>query len=393
MLESRDLSRRDFLAAAAAGLVVGARDARGGEMNEALPADDQLLYVGTYTEDTRSEGIYILRMDRRTGALRRVGAVDAGPNPSFLALHPNGRALYAVNEVAKFDGKPTGGVTAFAITGATGALTRRNHQSSGGEGPCFVSVDHSGRVALVANYDGGSIALVPIETDGSIAPPAQVVHHTGSGPVTDRQAGPHAHCIIADRTNRFALASDLGADRVFVYHLDPTARTLRHVAGGDAVMRGGTGPRHLVFHPTLPLLFVANELASTVASFRFDPQRGTLSPIDAQSTVPAGWKGENETADIHIAPSGRTVYVSNRGPNIIAVYSATDSGALALEQTIPTGGDWPRNFGLDPSGRWLLVANQKSNSIVVFSRDQSSGRLTPTQQRIELPSPVCIRFR
>src|SRR3954469_11947251 len=315
-------------------------------------------------------------MDRRSGALRRVGAIDAGPNPSFLAIHPNGRALYAVNEVAKFNGKATGGVTAFSIAGATGALTRRNQQSSGGEGPCFISVDHSGRVALVANYDGGSIALVPIESDGSIAPPAQVVHHTGSGPVTDRQAAPHAQCIIADRTNRFALASDLGADRVFVYHLDPKAGTLRHVAGADAVMRGGTGPRHLVFHPTLPLLFVANELASTVASFRFDPKRGTLSPIDSRSTVPAGWKGENETADIHIARSGRTLYVSNRGPNIIAVYSVTDAGDLALEQTISTGGDWPRNFSLDPSGRWLLAANQKSNSIVVFSRDQSSGRLT-----------------
>src|SRR2546421_7842993 len=382
MTSARDLSRRDFLAASAIGLIGLARAAE-------RPADSDLLYVGTYTESTRSEGIYLVRMDRRSGALRRVGSVAAGPNPSFLAIHPNRRVLYAVNELEK------GAVSSFAIAGDTGALTRLNEQPSEGGAPCFVSVDRSGRVALVANYAGGSIALLSIQPNGALDPAAQVVQHAGTGPNAERQAAPHAHCILADPSNRFVLAADLGADHVFVYRLDLDGTSLRHVEGGDAVMRPGAGPRHLAFHPTLPLVFVANELDSTVATLRFDAGRGTLSPLDARSTIPAGWTGTNYPADIHVASSGRTVYVSNRGHNSIAVFSVAEStggGALVLDQTISTEGDWPRNFSLDPTERWLLVANQRSDSVVVFGRDPGTGRLSATRQRIAIPSPVCLRF-
>ena len=259
---SRDfLARRDFLAVSAVSLI---GLARGSES----PPDGDLLYVGTYTEGTHSEGIYLIRLDRPSGQLRRVGSVSAGANPSFLALHPNGRTLYAVNEL-----EPTGAVSAFAIAKDTGALTRLNEQPSGGGAPCFVSVDRSGRVALVANYAGGSVALLSIRPDGALAPAADVVQHTGKGPTPERQEAPHAHCILPDPTNRFALAADLGADRVFVYHLDLEGRSLRHIEEGDAVMRPGAGPRHLAFHPTLPLVFVANELDSTVATLRFDSAR------------------------------------------------------------------------------------------------------------------------
>jgi 6-phosphogluconolactonase len=220
-----------------------------------------------------------------------------------------------------------------------------------------------------------------------------VMQHTGSGPNAARQGGAHAHCIVADPSNRFVLAADLGADRVFVYHLDLDRKSLRRVERGDAIMRSGAGPRHIAFHPTLPLVFVANELDSTVATLRFDAGRGALSPLDTRSTLPAGWTGTNYPADIHVAPSGRTLYVSNRGHNSIAVFSVAEStGALALDQVISTDGDWPRNFSLDPTGRWLLVANQRSDSVVVFARDQNSGRLTPTRERIALPSPACLRF-
>ena len=384
MTNLRELSRREFLIASAAGLVAL-------EGNSA--SDDQLLYVGTYTEAGRRDGIHLLRMDRRSGKLRRIASIDAGENPSFLAIHPNGHVLYAVNEVDKHEGKASGAVSAFAIAPETGALTRRDQQASGGGAPCFVSVDRSGRVVLVANYNGGSVALLPIQADGSLAPPTQVVPHTGSGPNKERQTAAHAHCIVADPSNRFALAADLGADRVFVYRLDLDGKSLSHVGGGDAVMRSGAGSRHIAFHPTLPLVFVANELDSTVATLRFDAARGVLSPVETRSTVPAGWTGTNYPADIHVAPSGRTLYVSNRGHNSVAVFSVAEStGALALDQLVSTGGDWPRNFSLDPTGRWLLVANQRSNSIVVFQRDQESGRLTPTRQRIAVQSPVCLRF-
>jgi 6-phosphogluconolactonase len=393
MTKPPELSRRDFLAAGAVGLVACARGAQNLARSEESQPDDALLYVGTYTEGGRSDGIYILRMDRRSGKLRRVGSVDAGANPSFLAIHPNGRVLYAVNEVETHNGKPTGAVSAFAIANDTGALTRLNEQPSEGGAPCFVSVDRSGRVVLVANYAGGSVALLPIQADGALAPATQVVQHRGAGPNAERQGAPHAHCIIADPSNRFALAADLGADRVFVYRFDVDGKSLRHIEGGDAIMGAGAGPRHLAFHPTLPLVFVANELDSTVATLRFDTERGALSPLGIHSTIPPGWTGTNYPADIHIAPSGRTLYVSNRGHNSLAVFSvAASTGALALDQVVSTEGDWPRNFSLDPTDRWLLVANQRSDSVVVFGRDPESGRLTPTRQRIALPSPVCLRF-
>jgi len=347
----------------------------------AARTDPDLLYIGTYTES-----IYLVRMDRRSGELLRVGSVNAGANPSFLSIHPNSRVLYAVNEIEQ-----SGMVSAFAIERGTGALTRLNQQPSGGGAPCYVSVDRSGRAALVANYAGGSVALLPIDPNGALAP-AHVVQHTGKGPTPERQEAPHAHCIIPDPSNRYALAADLGADRVFVYRLDLEGKGLRQVENGDAVMLPGAGPRHLAFHPTLPLVFVANELDSTVATLRFDAGRGTLTLIDARATVPAGWTGTNYPADIHVAANGRTLYVSNRGHNSIAVFSVTGEGALALEQTVSTEGDWPRNFTLDPTGRWLLVANQRSDSVVVFGRDPENGRLTATRQRIALPSPVCVRF-
>ncbi|HMI42592.1 MAG TPA: lactonase family protein, partial [Gemmatimonadaceae bacterium] len=349
MTNPREPSRRDFLVASAIGLVQLAHGSESLAVREESKLEGDLLYVGTYTEGTRSEGIYLVRMDRSSGKLRRVGSVAASANPSFLAIHPNGRVLYAVSEVEKHNGKPTGAVSGFAIASGTVALTRRNEQPSEGGAPCFVSVDRSGRVVLVANYVGGSVALLPIQADGALAPATKVVQHTGSGPNAERQSSPHAHCIVADPSNRFVLAADLGADRVFVYRLDLEGKSLRHVEGGDAVMRPGAGPRHIAFHPTLPLVFVANELDSTVATLRFDAGRGALSPLDTRSTLPAGWTGTNYPADIHVAPSGRTLYVSNRGHNSIAVFSVAEStGALALDQVISTDGDWPRNFSLDP---------------------------------------------
>jgi 6-phosphogluconolactonase len=349
--------------------------------------DPDLIYIGTYTEGTRSEGIYLVRMDRRSGELRRLGAVKSGANPSFLTIHPNGRVLYAVNEHEQ-----NGAVSAFAIVKGIDGLTTLNEQPSEGGAPCYVSVDKSGRAALVANYMGGNVALLPIESNGALAP-AHVVQHTGKGPNAERQEAPHAHCILPDPSNRFALAADLGADRVFVYRLDLEGKSLRHVENGDAVIHPGAGPRHIAFHSTLPLVFVANELDSTVATLRFDSGSGTLTPQGASSTLPTGWTGTNYPADIHVAANGRTLYVSNRGHNSIAVFSVAEkTGALRLEQVISTEGDWPRNFSLHPTGQWLLVANQRSDSVIVFGRDEKNGRLTLTSQRLTIPSPVCLRF-
>jgi 6-phosphogluconolactonase len=357
------------------------------------PVDSELLYVGTYTEPGRREGIHRVAFDARTGALRVIDAIEAGVNPSFLALHPSRRALYSVNEVGEHAGTPTGALRAFAINRETGALIPIGSQSSGGRGPCYVSIDRSGRAALIANYDSGSVALLPIDRTGAISAPTTIDQHSGRGPNVERQEGPHAHCIVPHPTNRFAIAADLGTDRVLVYDLDAATGVLRHRESGDLSLQPGAGPRHIAFHPTLPLLFVANELNSTVAALHFDQQRGALSLISTRPTTPHAWRGENYPADIHVAPSGNVVYVSNRGHDSIAAFSIeTTSGALDLAQTTSTEGSWPRNFSLAPNGRWLLVANQKSNAIVVLARDRESGRLTSTGQRLEISSPTCIRF-
>jgi len=387
---SAEPSRREFLLTSAVGLlgVAGLTRRERSEKDTEL-----LLYVGTYTEGGRTDGIYLVRMNTRTGALRQVGAVNAGANPSFLALHSNGRVLYAVNETEERAGKKAGGVSAFAIAAGSGALTRLNEQSSEGGEPCYVSVDRRGRAVLVANYVGGSVAVLPIRAGGALDAASQVDQHSGKGPNAERQEGPHAHCIMPDPSNRFALAADLGNDRVIVYRIGADGRSLQHLEQNDAAMRPGSGPRHIAFHPKLPLVYVANELDSTVTTLRFDRERGTLTHVDTRSTLPPGFTGASFVADIHLPSSGNALYVSNRGHNSVAVFSATAStGALSFVDAASTEGDWPRNFSLDPTERWLLVANQRSGSIIVFARDRATGRLTPTKQRLELPSPVCLRF-
>ena len=388
MIDRPEPSRRDFIAMSALGLLGATGLARA----KVPVSDSQLLYVGTYTEDNRTDGIYLARMDAATGELRLESALNAGANPSFLAIHPNGRTLYAVNEVEKRGEKASGGVSAFSIASDTGALTRINEQASEGGAPCYASVDRRGHALLVANYAGGNVALLPIQSGGGLAPAANVTQHRGKGPNAERQEAAHAHCIVSDPSNRYVLAADLGIDKVVVYRLN-AERALEHVESGDAQLEPGSGPRHIAFHPTLPLVYVATELSSTVTRLRFDAERGALTPIDTRSTLPSGWTGRSYAADIHVAPSGRTLYVSNRGHNSVAVFSIDKAGALTLEQTMPTGGDWPRNFSLDPTGRWLLVANQRSGDIVVFARERDSGHLTATTQRIAIPSPVCVRFR
>ena len=362
MTDPRDPSRRDFLAASAISLIGLARGSESPALRDEAQTDGDLLYVGTYTEGGRSDGIYLVRMDRRSGKLRRVGSVDAGANPSFLAIHPNGRVLYAVNELEKYKARPTGAVSAFAIARDTGALTRLNEQPSEGGAPCYVSVDRSGQVVLVANYVGGSIAVLPIQANGALAPAAHVVQHTGKGPNAERQDAPHAHCILPDPSNRFALAADLGVDRVFVYRLDLDGKSLRHVEGGDAVMRPGAGPRHIAFHPTLPLVFVANELDSTVATLRFDAERGALSPLDTRSTVPAGWTGTNYPADIH---------TSHPGARCTCRTAATTASPCSL---------WRNQRARSRSSRWspqrgLAAQFQPGSDRTVAARRQSAVRL------------------
>jgi 6-phosphogluconolactonase len=356
--------------------------------------DDDLVLVGTYTAQGATQGIYFFRQDRETGELRPAGSAAVGANPSFLAIHPSRRFVYAVNEISSSDGRPTGGVAALALDAAAPALTVLGRRASGGAGPAYVSVDRTGRWALVANYGAGTAAALPIAADGALGDATAVVRHEGRGPRADRQEGPHAHCILADPSNRYVLVTDLGIDRVMVYRLDDRAGTLTPAPTPFAAVRPGAGPRHLAFHPTLPVLYVINELDLTVGAYRWDAQAGTLAEL---ATVPAvsgvSPGGSTTGADVHLSPSGRFLYATVRGPNLLGVLAVDErAGTLTPVQQLPTGGDWPRNFGLDPRGRFLYAANQRSNDIVAFRVDEGTGRLTPTGHRVQLPSPVCVRF-
>ena len=381
------LTRREFVSAAAVGVL--------GLTTGSLRSQrrtERLAYIGTYTTDGRSAGIYMLRMDAETGALRVDGVAAKTPSPSYLALHGNGRYLYAVNEVAEFMGQPSGGVSAFRVDPATGRLTPINQQASQGKAPCYVTLDSTNRWVLVANYVSGSVSTLPVRRDGGLEVARSVIEHQGHGPNTARQEGPHAHCILAAPGNRHVLVVDLGTDAVVSYELDGTTGKLTPVSSG-AALKPGAGPRHLVFHPTGTFAYVANELDSTITGFRYDRERGALDEVQTTAASPGGTVAQNYPADVHVSASGRFLYLSNRGDDSIAVFAIdTTTGNLSPVQQVPCGGKWPRNFTLDPSGRFLLVANQRSDSIVAFRVDAESGRLTPTQHRVELPVPVCIRF-
>ena len=388
MSNAAEQTRRSFVLSIAAGALVSARG-----LIKRKRASRWRLYVGTYTGEGGSRGIYSLTLDRETGALRSDGLVAETANPSFLALSPNGRALYAVNELTEFAGRASGAVTAFARDPKTGALTSLGQQASAGGAPCYVTVDRAGRYVLVTNYVGGNVALLPLAKNGALGAATAVVQHAGKGPNVQRQDGPHAHCIVLDAVNRFAIAADLGADSLFIYRVDDRRGLLTAAEPSAVKLRAGAGPRHLAFAPGWRTLYVVNELDSTLVTFTYDVQRGRLREGQTLATRPAGASGENYPADIHVHPRGHTVYASNRGDDTLAVFSvARDSGRLALVQSIATGGRWPRNFAIDPAGTHLLVANQRSNSVVGFRIDGGTGRLSPSGARVELPTPVCLLF-
>ena len=348
------------------------------------------LYVGTYTSG-KSEGIYGYRMDRLSGALTRFNAFKS-VNPSFLTIDRSKRYLYAVNEVGEYAGKPGGGVSAFAIDPLTGNLRLLNEQATQGADPCYLTVDSRKRFLLVANYTGGSICVLPVRSDGTLGMLSDLQQHEGSG-VKEQQKGPHAHCIILDRSERHALAADLGIDKVMIYQFDQSNGKLTPATQPWVQLQAGAGPRHLTFHPNGKYLYVISELDSTLTVFRYNEQNGTLSQIETVSTLPSEFTGVSYCADVHVSPSGKFLYGSNRGHDSIVVFEIDPgTGKLTLVQHVSTQGSWPRNFTLDPAGRFLLVANQRTDNVVTFSIDLRSGQLTPTGVTEQIPSPVCLKF-
>jgi 6-phosphogluconolactonase len=356
------------------------------------PRNKFLLYVGTYTEK-ESKGIYAYRFDAASSELTSLGVAAETANPSFLAIDPTRHFLYAVNEVPKYKDASSGAVTAFAIDQKTGKLGLQNAVASRGADPCYIAFDKTGKYALVANYTGGSVAAFPVQSDGHIGESSAFVQHAGSSVNKERQEGPHAHWIETTPDNRFAIAVDLGLDELLVYRFNAKMGSLTPNSPPYAKLDLGAGPRHLAFHPDGKFAYVVNELQSSITAFSYDPNRGALKKLNTVTTLPKGFTGANDTAEIHVHPNGKFLFASNRGHDSIAVFSIDNhTGALTLVDHFSTQGKTPRNFEIDPTGKLLFVANQDTNNVVVFRIDPTSGKLTPTGQTLHVPSPVCLKF-
>lgn len=363
------------------------------------------VYVGTYT-DADSQGIYLLELDRNTGGARARGLAGAGTSPSFLAINPGRTHLYAVNEVGSFEVVvddrgtkkqiPTGSVSAYAINPVDGKLSPINKQSSKGEAPCHVSLDAGAKHALVANYTGGNAAVIPILKDGGLATePSAFVQHEGKGAIPGRQDGPHAHSINLSPDGKFAFVADLGLDRILIYRYDAEKGTLEPNDPPFVQLEPGTGPRHFAFHPSGKYAYTNEEVTCRVTAMAYDVASGALTPIQTLSTLPGAVAAEpsDSTAECQVHPSGKFVYVSNRGNDSIAIFGVDEStGKLTPIGHQPTGGKTPRNFGIDPSGRFLLAANQGSDNVVVFRIDEQTGTLKQVGSPIGVPNPVCVKF-
>lgn len=356
------------------------------------PTMKSWVYFGTYTRGD-SKGIYLGTFDPQSGKLEDIELAGETANPSYLALHPTKPLLYAVGELGSFAGKKVGAVSAFAVDPATGKLSLLNQQSSGGAGPCYVAVDRSGRNVLVANYSGGSVACLPIQADGKLAEATSFHQHEGSSVDPRRQQGPHAHSINLDPTNRFAIAADLGLDKLLIYRFDAERGTLEPNDPPFTAIAPGAGPRHFDFHPNGRYAYVVNEMGSTVTALRYDAERGALETMQPVPTLPRGFDGPNTTAHILVHPSGKFVYASNRGHDSIAVFAVEEStGKLRPAGHASTRGKVPRNFAIDPAGQYLLAANQDTDNVVVFRIDPETGELEATGQEVRVPVPVCVKF-
>lgn len=350
-------------------------------------AQKYYLFAGTYT-DGDSKGIYVYQFNAATGEAVPVSTAST-ENPSYLALAPGGQYLYAVNET---HGAKPGGVSAFAFDKATGQLKFLDKQESGGDDPCYVSVDAKRKWVMVANYSGGNLSALPVRDDGSVGALTQSIQHSGKGANPQRQGKPHVHSVVFSPDEHFLLAADLGMDKLSVYNFNANAITQPLEPSDSGVnIQPGSGPRHISFYPGKPYVYLMNELAGAVDVFRYT--NGKLTPFQRISSLPEGYSGAMGSADIHIAPGGKFLYASNRGDaNSIAIYSIDQAGKLHIKGFQSTLGTTPRNFMIDPTGHWLLVANQKSNNVVIFRIDPKTGLLKPAGKQIGIPSPVCLKM-
>jgi 6-phosphogluconolactonase len=357
-----------------------------------LEAGDNLVFFGSHSVGP-GLGISVAHFDSVSGALTKPELVVEAAAPAFFVLHPDGRHLYTCNSNDFSRGWTGETVSAYEIDAPNGGLTLLNQQSSGGADPSYVTLDAAGRHLLVANYKGGSVAVLAINPDGSLAKRTAFFQHTGSSVNATRQTQPYAHSVKLDPGNRFALVADLGVDKVFVYRFNKKDGSLQPNDPPFVNVAPGSGPRHIAFHPRRDLVYLINEMASTIIAYAWDSKKGSLAELQTVSTLPAGFAGTNACAEIEVHPNGRFLYGSNRGHDSLAVFAIDEgTGTLSLIEHVPTQGQKPRNFAFDRTGRWLIVTNHGSDNAVVFRVDVETGRLTPIGRPVSVPSPFCVRF-
>ena len=344
-----------------------------------------LVYIGTYT-GKKSQGIYVSRLDSKTGTMTPPELAGEMNNPSWVTVHPSGKFLFAAGE----GGYPGGGAIVGFTIAADGKLTAVNKQTPNGNGPCHLAIDASGKMLAVANYGDGSVASLAIAADGALSPSAWADKH----PVLEEKHKPHAHSVDFAPGNRFLLSCDAGIDRIYVYRFEPNTGVLTANDPPYATTAPATHPRHLTFSPDGQFCYNIDEHSMSVTAFRFDAKNGALKQIQSIPTLPAGYEGKGQsTAELVMHPSGKFLYGSNRGHDSIVAFAVNpQTGELTLVGHTSTEGKTPRGFGVDPSGKWAFAGNQGSDSIVQFRIDQNTGALTPTGARFELGAPVCFQF-
>lgn len=352
----------------------------------------EFLFIGTYT-DSGGKGIYVYQFDRADGSVKLVETAGDLESPSYLAIHPDGKYLYSVNRGKIVPDKNWGSVSAFSIDSGSGRLEHLNDQPVYGVEACYISTDTKGRLAFVANYSTGNVVVFPLKGDGSLGTLSDTQQHTGSGGDPARQKGPHAHCAFVSPDDKHLYVVDLGIDRVKTYEIDYTREKLIPKPNCDGITKPGTGPRHITFDQKGRYAYVIEELASSITVFQRDPDSGALHPIQDIATIPDDFKETNYCADIHIEPSGKYLYGSNRGHDSLAIFNIDpENGTLEKSGYQTVFGKWPRNFLIDPKGEYIFVVNQNSDNLVIFKLDSSTGNLEKISDDTAIPKPVCVKI-
>ncbi|EON76387.1 hypothetical protein ADIS_2837 [Lunatimonas lonarensis] len=360
-------------------------------MSYAQLPSKEIWYVGTFSE-SGSKGLYVMEFDRLLGQFTELQTVHDRKSPSFVSLHPSNQFLYAAYREGMEEGDPNGTIVAYRIDAYTGLLQKINEVSSEGASPCHVSVDPSGDVVFVSNYQGGNLASYKIREDGGLHPASSVFGHEGSNAKPDRQSRAHMHSVIPSLNGNFAFASDLGADRIFTYKVESNTGSLLPAKRGSVRATPGSGPRHFVLHREIPFAYSIEELSNTVAVYQVNPYNGRLRPKGRYNLLSNQVQSEqNSAADIHISVDGKWLYASNRGQDNLAIFKINPAdGALTAVGHVPSGGLHPRNFRVDELGEFVYVANMNSDQIIVFSYDSVTGSLNPTEMQVQIPRPACV---